>query len=475
MEMVLPAHSERREEIFVMKYCRNPFEMVYIIPGGDVFVCSWNDASVGNMHQESIREMWNGSRAETVRNSIRDQTFRFCRKTSCPYLENDSLPDLPEEEFRRKCTAAELPKRFNIAFDYTCNHACPSCRNRVFAADREYTDSLAEEIKALMPYLQQADWISANGNGDLFANPVLLDMFSGLNPDNPECTIAIETNGVLFDEAHWKKIEHLQQYPIKVTVTPNSFERETYRYLAGGFDDLDRIDHNLRLLSRLRKEKRIRKISISIVVQDSNFRELPDFCRKALDVYHADRVIVKPLYHWFGLSEEDYWYKDILNPLHPYFTEYQEILKDPALGDQRVYFWGAKNIHEACPHPAYQYREDLHILKRMVSSSEESPGALLKKRGIDHCIIYGDTELSPVVLKMLKEEGIRVDAWIAKKPCEKKEESGYVLQDFMEYKPEDSDVFLVVNYRYRKNIRRDLDFIHFKGICVGLDELYGKK
>ena len=62
-------------------------------------------------------------------------------------------------------------------------------------------------------------------------------------------------------------------------------------------------------------------------------------------------MVLKPVYQWGTMDEDVYWFKDVLNPMHPYHEEYLEILKHPALQDPRVYNFGGETSHEARPFP----------------------------------------------------------------------------------------------------------------------------
>ena len=63
---------------------------------------------------------------------------------------------------------------------------------------------------------------------------------------------------------------------------------------------------------------------------------------------------MKPLYNWFKMDPETYWYKNILNPLHPYHKEYLKILADDCWNEPKVWDWGCHNIREPKPYPLEQ-------------------------------------------------------------------------------------------------------------------------
>ena len=152
------------------------------------------------------------------------------------------------------------------------------------------------------------------------------------------------------------------EHNLTVTVTPNSFVPSTYKYLNGGHDTYDKMIHNLYFIKQLREQELVNEYNISIVVQDRNFMEVPEFAKRCIEDFGADQVVIKPLYHWFGLSEDLYWQKDILNPMNPNHKEYMEVLKHPIFKNEKVFFWGAHNLHPAVPHPAYKYKEQLDMV-----------------------------------------------------------------------------------------------------------------
>ena len=452
------------------KFCSRPFDFLHIDPNGGVRICGWTDGKIGDLLEEDMEDIWNGERADKIRESIIDGSFKYCRATSCPYLENDSLPYITEEEMKDRAVKAERPVNFNVACDYTCNHSCPSCRDRIFVGDETYRENLQTVIDKITPYLNSADNFSTCGNGDVFASPQLLSMLEGLKPEKEELTISIETNGALFDEQHWKRIEHLGKYRFRVAVTPNSFEPKTFQYLNGGHDTYDKVIQNLYFISDLRKKGLVDFFEISMVMQDRNFWELPEFAERCLEDFHVDQVTIKPLYHWFGLSEDMYWYKDVLNPKHPYHKEYLEMRKDPILKDERVYFWGADNLHEEREHPAYRYKEYLAIITKLfgMEDAEERIRSFFEKIHASSVYIYGDTELSPIICRIL-DKAVPVRAFIAR-DTDKESICGKPMICLREYESGKDDVVLVLNYHFFKNIKRDLDFIGFNGTLVRLDE-----
>lgn len=121
-----------------MKFCSKPFEQVHLDPGGGVRVCSWTDESIGNVLHEDLEVIWHGEKANKIRKSILDGSYLYCRAVSCPYLENDSLPDLDGKELEKAVKIGYAPSKYSVACDFTCNHSCPSCRDGIFCGTDDY-------------------------------------------------------------------------------------------------------------------------------------------------------------------------------------------------------------------------------------------------------------------------------------------------------------------------------------------------
>ena len=100
----------------------------------------------------------------------------------------------------------------------------------------------------------------------------------------------------------------------------------------------------------MKRQGKITQIRMIMVVQDTNFRQLPDFVRRGIE-YDVDDIVLRSLFHWFGLSEDLWLHKNVLNPCHPYHKEYLRVLEDPICKDPRVLNWGFDVIQEPVEFP----------------------------------------------------------------------------------------------------------------------------
>lgn len=419
--------------------------------------------------------MWHSEEAEKVRKSIKDGSYSYCRRVSCPFLENDSLPDLSAEEFEKAARLSDAPIEFNLAHDYICNHTCPSCRSEVFIPDEKYIQDLNTTAKKLIPYLNKAKLINICGSGDVFSSKYMMELLSYIHPENDDILMSYETNGVLFDEEHWNKLSHLHRFNTKVTVTPNSFERNTYKYLCGGHDNLDKLLKNLEYIKSLREKKIVNQFDISIVVQERNFREFPSFIKKCIEDFNVDSVVVKPIYKWFKLTEEEYWFKDILNPLHPYHKEYFEILNEPICKDSRVYYWGSNNIHECAEHPSKRFVYMFYALATLINEENinEKLNKIVKKHGYNNIAIYGVADLGIALYKVLKDSKINVKYFVDKYSGIKKLYDLDVVNLF-DFDSNSVDTIMVTSINYFNTIQAELRKLGFNGEIISIKDITDK-
>lgn len=318
---------------------------MYINFGGTTRCCSWaGKLPMGDISTSGIEEVWFGDNANKLRTSIIDQSFEYCSKISCPFLSNNSLPNLSEEVFFEKIKQYEnkKPTEFNLAYDFICNHICPSCRKDKFIADANYKNKMQTIEKELIPYLKHANLIMASGNGDIFSSKYMLRLLSKIHPDNQNCIIQLETNGSLV-KRNWHKIKNLTDYNLRVVVTPNSYDRETYKILSGGKDNLHHTLEGLYFLKELRENNIIKEFKITMVVQPENFKEVPKFIEQSLEEFNPDKIQLRPLMKWFKLTHDEFKNRNLLATDHPENKEFIEIMQNPICSHEKVFHWIGNN------------------------------------------------------------------------------------------------------------------------------------
>lgn len=326
-----------------MKTCKRLIDFVQIINAeGEVRLCSWSlNNIVGNLQEEDITTILRGEKAKELRRKIAAGDFSNCPADNCPYIANGNINEILVEYDENKIG---YPETLLLAYEGNCNYNCTCCTSHQHMVDtrmNDYSflyDSLEERIKTILPYIKH---IGANGRGEVFVSPRTMRLLSEWKPNAPakECSVGIETNGSLFNENNWKKIDNLGKYHLKVAITVMSFDELTYQYLSGTNYPIEKLLESLNFVKKLREEGIIDELEIATVMQELNFREMPEFTRRCLEEFGADRVRIRPIFPGGTLDKNMQWFADVRNNCHPYNIIYQRIMEDEIFKDERVLLW----------------------------------------------------------------------------------------------------------------------------------------
>lgn len=338
----------------MLRFCSWPFEYLYLDNyKGDIALCpwmQWDHIYIGNIFKQHFHDIWYGEKAEKIRDCIRKGDYSICRLEGCPFLQNKNLPE-KSQEYVRTYPTRDTPKIVNLAYDFMCNQYCETCRDKKWKPILpQYKDYMVKIHKQIAPILNKAERITTSGHGDPFASPYMMQVLRKLEPSSNDLQLLIETNGVYCDKKHWDQIYNLHNCHIELVITINSFDRFTYNHISRG-GNYDKVIDNLTYAKELRKKKIINKYVLTLVIQDRNFREIPSFITRSFDEYNVDQIMLRPVYQWGTMPENVFWFKDVLNPLHPYHPEYLEILDHPVMQDKRVFNFGGRTLHPARQYP----------------------------------------------------------------------------------------------------------------------------
>lgn len=457
-----------------MKFCDKPFTSVYCAPDGEVWPCGWMHYVIGNLYEQGLDEIWHGEAAKKARETILDGSFAFCRKMSCPFCERGELPDFPEEECKN-IVETQTPEYITIANDRSCNIACTTCRTSIYCPEKGERQKIDDALNKLLPFAQKADILDMNGQGEFLSNPSFIHFLEQLHPEKEDFQIHFETNGILFDEARWSRFSHLGDYYVKLVVTLNSLRQEVYRYLSGGFDHLNRVTENLRFLSNLRREGKINELNVTMVVQDSNFWEVPDYINTFAhsNEFAIDQIVMKPLYKWFHMERETYWFKNILDPLHPYHKAYLEVLENDCWKDPKVYDWGCHNVRAPQPHPLSQEK----IFNRLLLDIYENPQGLSPVDYMKACLshikgrriaIYGENDSSEVIVRLLRAAGAEIPFRITRYDDCPGDPPSISMPHFQK---DSVDAVLLLEFYDKQNRINNLHSLHYQGPILTLSDL----
>ncbi len=336
-------------------FCARPFTDVHVNTGGNATPCcpGWLPVSLGKVGEQSMQEVWNGPAAREVRETMLDGSMRYCVLDRCPFLgKPDSIRRDQIKDARmlgllqsRETRLDQGPQRVALNYDTSCNLACPSCRPEFIHLQGEKlreVEAIQEHV--LEEWLTDASRLKTNNAGDTFGSPLGRKLLKDMGErTDPKLRVELITNGMLLTPGQWERIGHLHHRIDSLEISVDAAKAETYAVVRRG-GNFERLRKNLEFVREKRREGYIRFWRLSFVVQNRNFREMPDFVRMALGL-EVDEIVFKKFIprSWIArdmdLYRSDYGVHDPANPEHAAFLE---VLKDPVLADPHVH-WHSLN------------------------------------------------------------------------------------------------------------------------------------
>ena len=404
------------------RICERLLNFVQVIDHrGTVRLCGWlQDNVIGALTEKSMKEIWHGEYASQLRSRLMEGDYSQCIVDACPYLAMDDL----ESHLIEVDELQEYPEELHLAYENVCNYRCTSCtvpgmmqRNRTENLKQSY-DIIEQRLEEVLPHIKR---ISANGCGELFVSKRILKLLADWKPLAPaeEVEVMLETNGSLFDEIHWKQIENLGQYYLSVSITVMSFDEPAYQFLSGTTLPITQIESNLHFVKGLREKGIVNYFEIATVVQERNFRFLPEFARRCVEEFGADYVRLRPYMPWGADRPEIEWFADIRNPKHPYYMEYKKVMENKIFSHPLVHDWSggkdsecSKGFPNSFSSKVFYLKEQ--ILADIVLNTEKVMKKIKNSINGDKIIVYGLGNIGKVLLMKLEEYGIKPECALDK-------------------------------------------------------------
>lgn len=347
-----PAGSDasERDTKYRGYFCARPWEFAQVSPTGELYLCcpQYLDRPVGNLLDSDFMPAWNSARAEEIRASILDGTFKFCNEDTCGMLQERNL--LTVDEARVDARYSDIvasgtthlergPDTINFSYDLSCNLSCPSCRTNqiILKGDaREPVRIIHDRVVA--EHLVDAKRLIITGSGDPFQSRLYLSFLRTFKAEtNPDLRIQISTNGILLNEEMWNSICH--ELVDWVDVSVDGASPGTYALNRGG--NFEKLLSHLHFIGGLRERREIDHFELHFVVQKNNYHEMEPFLELGRQV-NCDKVCFKQIVNWGTFTADEYATRAVQLPQHPEHEAFLAVLRNPIFRADR----GKVSLHD---------------------------------------------------------------------------------------------------------------------------------
>ena len=281
------------------KFCDSPWTTVNIVGDGNVRLClcpGWqNKGFIGNLNEQSLKEMFASPWMQDFRQSIFDQTFRYCQSNACGKMWNlDAV-----ENFDQVANYPELPTTLYFqSLDNNCNLTCASCRTKnIWSKEANpRAEKILTQLIQVYRDFDQPVLLGGDGSGDVFASTAYLNFLN--NPDLPECfRFAFNTNGNLLTK-NLPMLERLKDRFTSLCVSFDAGRAGTYKQIRGG--NFDIVKRGVEQVIELGIP-----VTTQFVVQAGNYREILEYLEMSQGL-GASYIGLQTIRRWTHMTQ-DWW------------------------------------------------------------------------------------------------------------------------------------------------------------------------
>jgi len=312
--------------------CTQPFEFAEIFDYKTFMCCpQWLPEDLGNPN--NIEDNWKSQKADDIRRSVTDGSYKFCNESRCPKLnglkQGNTHGFISKEEFNKKQNQynKNIPTQVKFNFDQSCNLKCPSCRKVLInyeGENRERTEVLIKNIELqLGPDLEH---IECTGSGDPFFSRTFRKWLMNFDPTKyPKLhSIHLHTNGTLWNESNWSRMKNIHSLVKSCEISVDAANKDTYENKTRLGGKWENIIENLKYISTL---PYLKNVTLSFVVQEDNFKEMYDFYELAKNLFsNTDKdwtVFFNRVVNWGTFTADEFKVVDIADKNHSKAEEFK--------------------------------------------------------------------------------------------------------------------------------------------------------
>ena len=296
--------------------CSLPFNNVEIQSNGDVYVCcpAWNPAIIGNLLEEDLESIWSGNRANAVRESIKDTSFRYCQENLCPaMLSGEGNHIIARDKF--KAPVIKFPNYISLSIDNTCNLECPSCRfQKILKSSPAQHDKSLKIMENIFDVIfrephNQKVLLTMDGAGEIFHSAIYRQIFEKLKYKDfslwPNVEFVLCTNGTMMTPKIQNKYSYLLDKAHSYRFSIDAGNEKSYNIVrkGGNWNSLwDNVNH----LYNTRIEKTKLHWAINLVLQKDNYESIPELIEIAKTYDVIPDIYITNVLDWGSQSTDIY-------------------------------------------------------------------------------------------------------------------------------------------------------------------------
>ncbi|MCP4605090.1 MAG: radical SAM protein [Proteobacteria bacterium] len=315
------------------RFCRPAFESIHIGNEGNVFICQCPSfmkipAVVGNIFDDGLVGALNSQKAREIRESIIDQSFKYCKKI-CPSIR--PADNWGQQIIGSGTTIVEKPRQVFLEYDFSCNLKCFHCSQFHKLTDNQLGKAfgITDIVLNEMDNPQELYLVG----GEVFFSKPMLEFLRNVAPERIDKTsIRFLTNGTLLNEKMWESLNNCSHRIDHVYVSIDAATAGTYKKIRRA--RFDSMLSNLDFLGKLRSSGVLKWFRLNYVVQKYNYREMGKMVDLGRAV-NADEILFQALYARDS-KEEELKSHIVHVEESEHFRDFLCTLFDPKLRDKMV-------------------------------------------------------------------------------------------------------------------------------------------
>ena len=265
------------------KICYAPFNNLHFQINGNVSACSFNyDFIIGNVNENTIKEIWTGEKAQVFRDKLGNYNFELCK--SCEHVLTaknfNSFPPLKYDMYADD--DINYPNQMSFEMSDLCNFECVMCsenfsslirKRKGFAPQKfSYPERFFTELQEFLPHLKMATFIGGE--------PLLIKAYFRIWEDilkvNNKCTIHIQTNASYLPP---RFLEMLESGQFDVGISLDATEKETFEKIRINSNFKGIIENIIILKSYMDKNKV--NLNLNFCPLTQNWQDIPKIVQYA--------------------------------------------------------------------------------------------------------------------------------------------------------------------------------------------------